>query len=79
MTKLATTLLLSLALLTGCCSGHVSASALEDTIAPVMSRHDNYVKQDAAMSPLERRVALRSTFLLRKTLAEALDPNATKE
>lgn len=79
MTKFATTLLLSLVLLTGCCTGHVSASALEDTIAPVMSRHDAYVTNDEGLTDLQKRLYLRSTTLLRKTLAEAVDPSSTTE
>lgn len=63
----------------GCCTGHVRAEALQGPFSKIKARHDAYVLQDEALSEVEKRIHLRSTMLVEKTLKEALDPNSTKD
>lgn len=56
----------------GCCgAGAVRAEAIAPAVEKVSARHDAYVKADASLSEVDRRIFLRSTELLRKVLAEA--------
>ena len=49
----------------------IEAGALADPLKSVMNRHDAYVKEDSKLAGVSRRVFLRSTKILRDTLAEA--------
>ena len=78
MTKFFTCSLLLLSLV-GCCGqGYVRVDSIQDTVAAISSRHDAYVKADESLSDLQKRIALRSTSTLGKTLKEAKEPNSTK-
>lgn len=47
----------------------INASAIDVPLMDVLTRHDRYVQQDAALSDVQRRTALRSSQLL-KTLQD---------
>jgi hypothetical protein len=58
----------------GCCSGHVSADAIEGTVEKVTQRHDRFVKGEATAEdkdPKNKDTFLRSTELLRTAVKEA--------
>lgn len=72
-------ILATLVLLTGCCGeGYVRVEGIQVPLDKVMSRHDAYVNSDETLAPLQKRIYLRSTFVLRKTLADAKDPGSTQ-
>lgn len=51
--------------------GYVKVGAIEGLVEKVSTRHDAYINADDSLSDLKKRVALRSTALLRKVVAEA--------
>lgn len=58
----------------GCCSGHVSAAAIDGLVEKVADRHDRFVKGEPNAEdkdPKNKDTFLRSTELLKKTLKEA--------
>jgi hypothetical protein len=60
---------------TGCCSGHVRADAIAQSVARVTYRYEELVEKKAAEEgslSLEKRVWLRSASQLRATVAAAL-------
>lgn len=62
---------LLLMLLTGCCTGHISASVIEGPIKKVTARHDDYVQADENLGSTERDTYLLSSELLQRLVAEA--------
>lgn len=56
----------------GCMNkGYVKVSAIEGLVEKVSVRHDAYINADDSLSDLKKRVALRSTTLLRAVINEA--------
>ena len=56
----------------GCVNkGYVKVSAIEGLVEKVSVRHDAYINADDSLSALKKRVALRSTTLLREIVTEA--------
>jgi hypothetical protein len=55
----------------GCQSGTIQATAVDGTFRRVADRHDKYIASDASLSPLEKRIDLRDTELLRGVLDAA--------
>lgn len=68
-----TLITLALVMLTGCCTG-IRPEALDKTLVPVLDRHDAYVRGDESLSPVQKRVYLRSSQELRKVHEEAKKP-----
>jgi hypothetical protein len=76
MKRIASLLFLTLALcslvaVAGCQSGTIQAAAVDGAFRRVAARHDVYVASDPLLSPLEKRIDLRDTELLRGVLNAA--------
>jgi len=60
------------AALAGCAgAGKINVSAISTSVRAVADRHDDYVRSDADLTDLERRVYLRSSSLLLRVVEEA--------
>jgi len=61
--------------LAGCAGrGMIHVSEVGPLIGNVADRHDAYVTEDEDLSTVERRVALRSSEILRRVVEEATPP-----
>ena len=58
----------------GCGAPRISAEATAPAMRLVLERHDAYVKDDAALSEVERDVALNTTAALAEVWAAAGSP-----
>lgn len=67
----------ALVLIAGCATG-INPAAVDGAFRRVADRHDRYVNADALLSPLEKRIDLRDTELLRGVLDAAKKTPATQ-
>jgi hypothetical protein len=70
--------LLALVLLAGCGATGINPAAVDGAFRRVAARHDAYIQADNDLSPIEKRIDLRDTELLRGVLDAAKKTPATQ-
>lgn len=61
----------TLGALAGCSANGINPAAVDGAFRRVADRHDKYVNADDTLSPIEKRIDLRDTTLLRGVLDAA--------